>query len=238
MAGTTIINPVALEDNSIVTGAQANMDIYDGPLRRHVPEDARFCVILLRSVDGGKTRSHESVIRARSGGYGETSLCAVNGRLWLAHVRTPQGNVVQYESRDKGRTWTGPTNVTQAGGSGSAGQHPGWVLRLASGKLLATWGNRRAPYGAGAMLSHDDGRTWDYEHRVALAWDAPGGNCGYANAAQTGDGNIIVTYYTMPTTSNYHDLWSKAEIHTVRFTEQQFVAASRSKGKQSDVTSP
>jgi hypothetical protein len=76
------------------------------------------------------------------------------------------------------------------------------------------------------MLSYDNGETWDYEHRVSLAWDAPGINCGYANPALSGDGSIIVTYYTMPSTSDYHRLWSQATIYTVRFTEEELLAAS------------
>ena len=115
----------------------------------------------------------------------------------IAHVRTPRHNLVQYTSFDDGRAWTGPEDVTQAG------QHPGGAFQLASGKLLLTWGNRREPFGACAMLSTDGGKTWDYDHRVCLAWDGLGFNCGYANEAQAGDGTIVVVYYVMPASHDY-----------------------------------
>ncbi len=107
------------------------------------------------------------------------------------------------------------------------GQQPGGAFRLSSGKLLFTWGNRRAPFGAAAMLSTDGGQTWDYDHRVSVAWDAPNANCGYANGAQAGDGTIVVVYYRMPVTKDYRQLWSGSEVYAIRFTEDQFLKATR-----------
>jgi hypothetical protein len=79
------------------------------------------------------------------------------------------------------------------------------------------------------MVSRDNGKTWDYEHRVSLAWDAVGANCGYANGAQAGDGTIVVVYYAMPTTKNYRKLWGDSVVYVVRFTEQQFLKAGQLK---------
>ena len=148
----------------------------------------------------------------------ETALCKVGSRL-LAHVRTGQHNVDQYVSEDAGRTWSGPTQVTEPG------QQPGAALQLASGDILFTWGNRRPPFGAAAMLSRDGGQSWDYDHRVMLGWDAVNESCGYANAAQTPGGDIVATYYEMPATQVYRDLWGKSRVYVVRFTETQLLQA-------------
>ena len=78
------------------------------------------------------------------------------------------------------------------------------------------------------MLSGDGGKTWDYAHRVSLAWDASCANCGYANGAQAGDGSIVVVYYAMPSTRNYRKLWGDSKVYTVRFTEAAFLKAARS----------
>jgi hypothetical protein len=142
------------------------------------------------------------------GSWEETALCLLPGDRLLAHMRTGEHSVVQYASADKGRTWEGPTPLTEPG------QQPGGAFQLASGRLLATWGNRRPPFGAAAMLSHDGGKTWDYRHRVSLVWDMPNGDCGYANGAQAGDGTIVVVYY------------GKGAVSTVRFTEKQFLEAA------------
>ena len=84
------------------------------------------------------------------------------------------------------------------------------------------------------MLSRDDGTTWNYEERTSLAWDAPNVNCGYANGAQSGDGTIAVTYYIMHEKGSYRNLWKNSKIYLVRFTEEEFVRASKGDTASSD----
>jgi hypothetical protein len=196
---------------------------YQGSIK--VPEGTKKLSAVLRSTDNGQTWGDPSVILTDPDRliYEEPTLCVVGNRI-LAHVRKPSGNVDQYVSTDDGRTWQGPTALTEGG------QHPGGAFLLKSGRLMATWGNRRPPMGAAAMLSSDGGKTWDYAHRVSLAWDAPNGNCGYANGAQAGDGSIVVVYYIMHVLPDgpdgYHKLWQGSKVYAVRFTEQQFREAA------------
>ena len=49
----------------------------------------------------------------------------------------------------------------------------------------------------GVLRSTDNGETWDYDHRVSLAWDAHNPDCGYANGTQASEGTIVVTFYDM-----------------------------------------
>ncbi len=194
---------------------------YKGPVK--VPEGIQKLCAVFRSKDNGKTWGDPSVIMTApdKGIYEETALCLLSNKTLLAHVRKPGGNTDQYCSMDYGRTWQGPTPFTQGE------QHPGGAFQLKSGKVLATWGNRRPPMGAAAMISNDEGITWDYDHRVSLAWDAPNGNCGYANGAQAKDGSIVVVYYIMHVSPDgpdgYHNLWLGSKVYAVRFTEKQFL---------------
>ncbi len=207
---------VTLSDGTALMSVYGTPDpAYTGPLT--VPAGTVSMAGVLRSTDNGLTWSDPSLIMARSGDfpYEETSLCLLPGDKLLAETRTPAGNVVQYTSDDLGRTWEGPTQLTEAG------QHPGSAFQLADGTLMATWGNRRAPYGAMAMISTNGGKTWNYSNRVSLAWDAANGNCGYANGAQAGDGSIVVTYYDMSA-----GWWTESKVYAVRFTEEQFLAAA------------
>ncbi len=196
---------------------------YQGPVK--VPEGTKKLSAVVRSTDNGQTWGDPSVILADPDKqfYEETALCVVGDKL-LAHVRKPGGNVDQYVSTDDGRTWQGPTPLTEGG------QQPGGAFLLKSGKLMATWGNRRPPMGAAAMLSNDEGKSWDYAHRVSLAWDAPNENCGYANGTQAGDGSIVVVYYIMHVPpggpDGYHKLWLGSKVYAVRFTEEQFLKAA------------
>jgi len=69
------------------------------------------------------------------------------------------------------------------------------VCRLKNGDLLLTFGERNAPRGAVAMLSHDDGKTWDPKTRMVLGDDAPLYDCGYSSSVQLPDGRIVTVYY-------------------------------------------
>ena len=212
---------VSLSDGTaLVTIYGSNDPSYAGDL--DIPDDTRAICGVLRSTDNGETWGDASVILAKPEKlmWEETALCLLDDDKLIAHVRTGRHNIIQYVSSDKGRTWQGPTEGNEPG------QQPGGAFRLQSGRLLCTWGNRRAPFGAVAMISDDEGATWDYDHRVSIAWDAHNGDCGYANGAQAGDGTIVVTYYDMGEKTSYRNLWEKSRVFVVRFTEEQFLAAA------------
>lgn len=212
---------VTLKDGTALMTIYGSYDPqYKGDVK--IPEGTKKLSVVIRSIDNGETWGDVSVILAEPGTlfYEETALCLLDNGTLLAHVRTPRDDVVQYTSGDGGRTWSGTTPLTQGG------QQPGGAFQLAGGKVMATWGNRRAPFGAAAMLSSDRGKTWDYDHRVSLAWDAPNGNCGYANGAQAADGTIVVVYYIMPVVTDYRSLWTGSTVFAARFTLEQFLEAA------------
>ena len=201
---------VTLEDGTaMMTLYGSSNPRYRG--RAKPPKGTGAMAGVIRSTDNGKTWGDVSLIftKANAIPWEETALCLLDDGTLLAHMRTGRHNLVQFTSVDQGRTWQGPFDLTDPK------QLPGGAFQLASGNVMSTWGNRRAPFGAAAMLSYDDGMTWDYDHRVSLAWDMPGESCGYANGAQAGDGTIVVVYYG----------YDKA--YAVRFTEEQFLEASQ-----------
>lgn len=83
---------------------------------------------------------------------------------------------------------------------------------------------RSAAWGYLASLA--DGSVGMTYSRATAVTECDGTYVAFEWIRTTGDGGIIVTYYTMPSTSNYHDLWNQAAIHTVRFTEEQLRAAA------------
>lgn len=110
------------------------------------------------------------------------------------HEETPRDSdrdrcvLWQFESEDGGRTWTEP-RPTKIWGK------PPHLLRLRDGRLLATYGHRRAPFGQRACLSYDEGRTWDYAHEIILRDDAPNGDLGYPATTECEDGTLVTVYY-------------------------------------------
>jgi hypothetical protein len=72
---------------------------------------------------------------------------------------------------------------------------PGHLLRLADGRILCTYGYRRAPFGIRACLSRDEGRSWDVDHEIVLRDDAGHTDLGYPVSIELGAGLVLAVYY-------------------------------------------
>ena len=95
----------------------------------------------------------------------------------------------QAESWDAGYTWSAPRRITEHK------EHPADLLRLADGRILLAYGHRKPPFGVRAMVSHDDGATWDVGHKITLVAECTSGDCGYPSSVQRDDGKILTAYY-------------------------------------------
>ena len=87
------------------------------------------------------------------------------GRV-LALSRNTSGYFTQMWSDDGGRSWSEPL-LTDIWGPHS----PPHLLKLSDGRILCTYGYRRAPMGIRAVLSSDGGETWDTANTVILRED-------------------------------------------------------------------
>ncbi len=114
-----------------------------------------------------------------------------SGGVWmLARIQGGDDFMWQAFSEDGGRTWRQVK-------TGIRGHPPSSVLRLQDGRLLLTYGYRHRPYGIRAVLSDDDGRTWDTKHVLVLRADGAGPDLGYPRSVQLRDGAIVTLYYFM-----------------------------------------
>jgi hypothetical protein len=95
---------------------------------------------------------------------------------------------LQCESDDGGKTWTTPHPIGVWG-------LPSHLLRLKDGRLLMTYGYRRAPFGNQARLSTDEGRSWS--EPITLSADGPGVDLGYPSTAQLDDGTLVTVWYEL-----------------------------------------
>ncbi len=116
-----------------------------------------------------------------------------SGRI-IVHIRVqsyknePVFTVYQSESDDGGYTFTTPHRLL-----GRLGGSPAHIFRHSSGALVSVYGYREAPYGIRAMISHDDGESWQTD--IPLVTDEPNGDLGYPASVELADGSILTVYY-------------------------------------------
>ncbi|MBT4821139.1 MAG: exo-alpha-sialidase, partial [Lentisphaerae bacterium] len=112
-----------------------------------------------------------------------------DGAIWvLTRVEGGDDQMWQGVSRDGGVTWTSRP-------SGIVGHPPSGFVKLQDGRALLTYGYRHAPFGIRAVLSNDEGLTWDTEHTIVLRNDGGGYDLGYPRSTQLQNGNIFTIYY-------------------------------------------
>ena len=94
--------------------------------------------------------------------------------------------ICQTESTDGGRTWSVWRCLNISGS-------PPHLLRLRSGALICSYGRREAPFGERALVSYDNGKTW--EDDVIIDDRSPNDDLGYPASVELADGSILTVYY-------------------------------------------
>jgi Neuraminidase (sialidase) len=120
----------------------------------------------------------------------EPSLLYLGKGRWLSAVRFDGLDL--YVSEDDARTWVNQQTVSKPKA------FPGHLLRLKSGKILLTYGNRNDPKGIDMRLSADEGKTWSKPRRLVGFTD----DGGYPSSVQLKNGEIVTCYYAKET--DYH----------------------------------
>jgi hypothetical protein len=114
---------------------------------------------------------------------------AGEGRL-IVHIRNENkigyGETLQTESTDGGKTWSEPHSIGVWG-------LPSFLNRLRDGRLLMTYGYRRAPFGNQARISTDAGRSWS--EPLTIYGDGAGGDLGYPSTVEFDDGSLLTVWY-------------------------------------------
>ena len=146
------------------------------------------------SSDDGKTWRWLSDIPARPGDtvvqYHELHAVQASDGHVIVHIRNhnPQnlGEILQTESADGGRTWTTPHGIGVWG-------LPSHLLRLRDGRLVMSYGYRRAPFGNQARISSDHGGTWS--EPIVISDDGAGIDLGYPSTVDLGEGRFLTVWY-------------------------------------------
>jgi hypothetical protein len=181
--------PIQLADGRLV---YAGKDLWRGENR----------VGLSESKDDGRSWQWLADLPVREGDshqeYHELHAVEASDGKLIVHIRNHNSanarETLQCESDDGGKTWTTPHTIDVWG-------LPSHLLRLNDGRLLMTYGHRRAPLGNQARVSEDSGKTWS--EPILLSEDGATGDLGYPSTVQLGDGSLLTVWYEAMSGSPY-----------------------------------
>jgi hypothetical protein len=89
-------------------------------------------------------------------------------------------------SSDGGKTWSCAEDIGVLG-------TPPHLLRHSSGAIVLVYGYRLEPFGQRAMISWDEGKTWQKD--LILRDDGPSLDLGYPASVELPDNSILTIYY-------------------------------------------
>ncbi|MFK7694138.1 sialidase family protein [Paenibacillus sp. HJGM_3] len=157
-----------------------------------------FALVIFYSDDDGRSWDVLAKLPRHQHTGGEPTLLRTKSGKILLLARTERtgfewihkGHILQSESYDDGRTWSGlrPTSL-------SSMSSPAHLLQLQDGRILCSHGSREHPNSIYVTVSHDEGATWATEHTKILANDLPSFDCCYPTSGQLADGTIITVWY-------------------------------------------
>ncbi len=145
------------------------------------------------SRDDGMSWKWRGTILPREGDrvedYHELHGVEVKPGHWLVQIRNHneanRNETLQTDSRDGGKSWSVPRAIGVWG-------LPSHLLRLRDGRLVMSYGYRRAPRGNHVRVSGDEGKTWSAP--VVLSEDGTG-DLGYPSTVELADGHLFTLWY-------------------------------------------
>jgi len=147
-------------------------------------------VFVTRSTDGGRTFGNIREAAHLPGHFFEepSALQLPSGDILMLVRDNATHSLYQVLSKDGGHTWSAaaPTGIRG---------YPAHLLLLPDGRLFCVFGVRYAPFGIRAVLSRDQGKTWDVGQPLVLRDDLRNWDLGYPSAIRRDDGRIFVVYY-------------------------------------------
>jgi sialidase-1 len=125
----------------------------------------------------------------RSLSINERALLELSPDRFLVLFRNSKhGRLTECRSDDGGKTWS-ELRLTPIVGK------PAHLLRLHSGEVLCSYGHRADPWSVRAVISRDDGETWDMDNLITIDhWDDHP-DMGYPTSIEISPGEILTVYY-------------------------------------------
>ena len=133
------------------------------------------------------------------------------GRI-ICHIRVQYANkmnggklftIYQSVSDDLGKTWSKPRQII-----GDKDGAPAHIIETSDGDLISVYARRDEPYSIKAMISTDDGNSWDTEHMI---FECPVKlpDHGYPATVELKDGSFLTVFYTRETEEGPTVIWQQ-----------------------------
>ncbi|HQO35926.1 MAG TPA: exo-alpha-sialidase, partial [bacterium] len=153
-------------------------------------EGRPFCA---RTIDGAQTWDFLSFIGPEPRGFSimpaSVRLSDTDILVALRHHEETRRFIETYISHDNGASWNYLNTPVPDTGVGN----PPSMIRLRDGRICLCYGYRAKPFSICAVLSRDNGNTWD--EPVVLRDDGASRDIGYPRMIQRPDGKIVSIYY-------------------------------------------
>jgi len=161
----------------------------------YTDKEPKGAIAAYGSSDGGRTWTRLGGVAIPEGltpdHFHEPHMIELDSGRLLGMIRAQGPGVFhgftmyQTVSDDGGRTWTTPVPLNIAGS-------PPHLLKHSSGAIICAFGRREQPFGERALVSRDNGETWEDEY--ILHETAPC-DLGYPASVELPDGEILTVYY-------------------------------------------
>lgn len=177
---------IAARTDYIVDGVNT-MTIFLTAAKSNAKEGRVLCA---RTIDGGRTWKQLSWVTPEPEGN-EFSIMPSSLRLSANSILTLvryRNFIDGYRSDDNGLSWHKVNRIVD-----EIGGNPPMLVKLRDGRLVVTYGYRKAPYGIRAKVSDDAGEHWGEE--IILRQDAATWDLGYTRTVQRPDGRMMTAYY-------------------------------------------
>jgi hypothetical protein len=147
-------------------------------------------VFVVRSNDGGQSWSAPRLAAEGTNQEFEEPaiLICPSGKLVMVLRENVSRRLHQTQSEDGGLSWSPPRRLNIEG-------YPAHLLLLRDGRLLLTYGWRQPDYGIRAVLSEDEGASWNSAETISIRGKLPNRNLGYPSTIADGEDRLFTCYY-------------------------------------------
>lgn len=182
--------PILLRDGTLLYVGKANAECENGEYRPSMNALHGGRLRIIASADKGVTWSEVGEVpNVADAVFHEPHAIELADGSLLALLRAHPVAGGHFQiwkslSRDGGRTWSTPKYIAEGS--------PPHLLRHSSGAIVCTLGYRIKPFGIRALVSRDEGGSWE---EFVLDDSQPDGDLGYPASVELSDGSIYTVFY-------------------------------------------